>query len=264
MRVFEAWKLGQKGKDNGVLVVVVPDDRRMRIEVGYGLEGTLTDARAGRIIRERDDARVQVRPTTTAASPTAWPRSSRTLGRPRRAAPTSGASGSAQSAFDAFEEDLPPWPMRILLGAFIFGIIGLFTFIGVMTPGMGWFLYVFLIPFWAMFPIIILGVKGALVLLAVYVVGFPIAKLVVAQPPVVREGGARDEGEGQHDDRRHGHHVRRQQLLGGLVRRRLLGRRRQLRRRRSVRQLVTRPSFRRCARLRQSSPPRAATASAGS
>ena len=55
--------------------------------------------------------------------------------------------------------------MRILLGAFIFGIIGLFTFIGVMTPGVGWFLYLFLIPFWAMFPIVILGVKGALVVL---------------------------------------------------------------------------------------------------
>ena len=45
-RVFEQWKLGQKGKDNGVLVVVAPKDRKMRIEVGYGLEGTLTDAMA--------------------------------------------------------------------------------------------------------------------------------------------------------------------------------------------------------------------------
>ena len=45
-RVFEAWKLGQKGKDNGVLVVVVPKDRKMRIEVGYGLEGTLPDVAA--------------------------------------------------------------------------------------------------------------------------------------------------------------------------------------------------------------------------
>jgi uncharacterized protein len=51
VRVFEQWKLGQKGKDNGVLLVVVPQDRRMRIEVGYGLEGTLTDAHASRIIR---------------------------------------------------------------------------------------------------------------------------------------------------------------------------------------------------------------------
>ena len=52
VEVFEAWKLGQKDKDNGILIVVVPDDRRMRIEVGYGLEPTLTDAMAGRIIRQ--------------------------------------------------------------------------------------------------------------------------------------------------------------------------------------------------------------------
>jgi len=63
--------------------------------------------------------------------------------------------------------------MRILLGAFIFGIIGLFTIIGVLTPGMGWFLYLFLIPFWAMFPIVVVGVRGALVLFLAYVIGFP-------------------------------------------------------------------------------------------
>jgi uncharacterized protein len=51
-RTFRAWRLGQAGKDNGVLLVVAIDDRRMRIEVGYGLEGRLTDAAAGRIIRD--------------------------------------------------------------------------------------------------------------------------------------------------------------------------------------------------------------------
>lgn len=51
VRVFEKWKLGDKGKDNGVLIVVSKDDRRMRIETGYGAEGALTDAQAGRIIR---------------------------------------------------------------------------------------------------------------------------------------------------------------------------------------------------------------------
>ena len=52
VHVFEQWKLGQQGKDNGVLLVVVPGERRLRIEVGYGLEGTLTDIQAGRIIRD--------------------------------------------------------------------------------------------------------------------------------------------------------------------------------------------------------------------
>ncbi len=51
MRVAERWQIGSRGKDNGVLVVVARDDRRMRIEVGAGIEGGLTDAQAGRIIR---------------------------------------------------------------------------------------------------------------------------------------------------------------------------------------------------------------------
>jgi uncharacterized protein len=51
VRVFEAWKLGEKGKDNGILVVVALEDRKVRIETGYGNEGALTDAQAGRIVR---------------------------------------------------------------------------------------------------------------------------------------------------------------------------------------------------------------------
>ena len=51
MRVAESWKLGQKGIDNGVLLFIALQDRAMRIEVGYGLEATLTDAMTSRIIR---------------------------------------------------------------------------------------------------------------------------------------------------------------------------------------------------------------------
>lgn len=49
-RLFRAWELGQAGEDNGVLLVVARDDRRMRIEVGYGLEGLLTDLHSKLII----------------------------------------------------------------------------------------------------------------------------------------------------------------------------------------------------------------------
>ena len=52
MRVAEAWKLGSKGSDNGVLVTVAVEDREVRIEVGGGLEGGLTDVQPARIIRE--------------------------------------------------------------------------------------------------------------------------------------------------------------------------------------------------------------------
>ena len=51
-RVYDAWQVGRKKIDDGILLVVAKDDRRLRIEVGYGLEGAVTDLQAGRIIRE--------------------------------------------------------------------------------------------------------------------------------------------------------------------------------------------------------------------
>jgi uncharacterized protein len=50
LRVAEAWKIGRKRVDNGVILVVVKDDRKIRIEIGYGLEASLTDAVTSRII----------------------------------------------------------------------------------------------------------------------------------------------------------------------------------------------------------------------
>jgi uncharacterized protein len=52
IRVVDAWKLGSKQPDNGVLLLVARDERKIRIEVGQGLEGTLTDAYSKRIIDE--------------------------------------------------------------------------------------------------------------------------------------------------------------------------------------------------------------------
>jgi uncharacterized protein len=51
-RHFELWKLGQKGKDNGVLVVLAPKEHKIRIHVGYGLEGVLPDIWCGSIERQ--------------------------------------------------------------------------------------------------------------------------------------------------------------------------------------------------------------------
>lgn len=179
VEVFKEWKLGQKGKDNGVLVVVSPQDRRMRIEVGYGLEGVLPDGVAGSIIRDvmtprfkngdyngGIDAGVQAIITVLEGGQ-----------------PPQGAGGQATVTKKASGLNLDvvdiPITERILIGAFIFGIIGLFTVIGIVSPGVGWFLYFFLIPFWAMFPIIVVGTTGALYLLVGYLVIFPVAKLLI-------------------------------------------------------------------------------------
>lgn len=52
VRAFESFKLGRKGVDDGLLLVVAKDDRKVRIEVGYGLEGAIPDITAGRVIQE--------------------------------------------------------------------------------------------------------------------------------------------------------------------------------------------------------------------
>jgi uncharacterized protein len=158
----------------------------MRIEVGYGLEGTLTDVAAARIIRnvmtpafkagdyDRGvaDGVSAVVATLEGKAPGDW----------GDAVPAETKSRKPVDFFEASGPDLP-WYGRILLGCFIFGIIGLFTVIGVMTPGVGWFLYVFLIPFWAMFPIIVIGPKATVGLLAIYLLGYPVAKLWLKRQP---------------------------------------------------------------------------------
>ena len=174
-RVFETWKLGIKGKDNGVLVVIVPQNRKMRIEVGYGLEGTLTDVASSRIIRNVMTPRFKSGNYDQGVLDGVQAIIAKLEG--KAVVAERNDTKRPSNGFSPIKD----WPIRILLGAFVFGIIGLFTFIGVVTPGFGgWFLYVFLVPFWAMFPIAIVGSKVALVLLGIYVISFPSAKLLVA------------------------------------------------------------------------------------
>lgn len=52
IKLAEKWKVGYAGKDNGAIIILATEDRKVRIEVGYGLEGQIPDAVAGRIIDE--------------------------------------------------------------------------------------------------------------------------------------------------------------------------------------------------------------------
>lgn len=176
--VFKEWKLGQKGKDNGILVVVAPHDRRMRIEVGYGLEGAIPDSLAGSIIRNAMTPRFKSGDFDGGIDAGI---SAILMVLENGKAPDFGNNAEMKTKTSFFSGGAPDMPLteRILFGAFIFGIIGLFTVIGVLTPGVGWFLYFFLIPFWAMFPIVIVGTSGALVLLITYLIFYPIAKLLL-------------------------------------------------------------------------------------
>jgi uncharacterized protein len=179
VKVFESWKLGQKGKDNGVLVVVAPRERRMRIEVGYGLEGPLTDAHASRIIRDAMTPRFKAGDFDGGVEAGVAAIIARLTG-DESAAPPAPSQSKPQSFFDSGPADMPLHE-RILIGVFVFSIIGLFTVIGIATPGVGWFLYVFLIPFWAIFPMVVVGSTGAIWLLGIYLVGYPLAKLALSR-----------------------------------------------------------------------------------
>jgi len=50
VKLFEKWKIGKKGKDNGILILLAMEEKRIEIEVGYGLEGVIPDAQAGGIL----------------------------------------------------------------------------------------------------------------------------------------------------------------------------------------------------------------------
>ncbi len=185
VRIFESWKLGSRDKNNGVLIVVAPQEHRMRIEVGYGLEGTLTDVAAGRIVRNLMTPRfregnydVGVEAGATAIIQILDGRAPSTADADWAAPPARPASG--------FQVGPAPIPLaeRILISLFVFGIIGMFTFIGIVTPGgMGWFLYFFLIPFWSMFPLAIFGSHVALMIIGIYAALYPIARILVARTP---------------------------------------------------------------------------------
>jgi uncharacterized protein len=179
-RVFHAWALGQKGKDNGVLVVVAPHDRKMRIEVGYGLEATLPDAAAGRIVDNVMKPRFKAGDYERGISDGVTAVVAALEGRP---VPTAESTPP-----DRFEPVDMPWPARILGAVFIFGLLGLFTFGAIMVSGAtGWVLYVFLIPFWLTFPMALFGVPGGCVMLGVHLVGFPIVRARVARSEWYRE-----------------------------------------------------------------------------
>lgn len=168
LKVAEKWKLGTKNKDNGVLLFIAVDDHKMRIEVGQGLEGVLTDAQSNRIIRN------EIAPEFRRGDYDAGVK-----------AGIDGIVKAIAGEYKADEGDNASGELtlgeKILWGTFIFGVLGLFSVIALFSTGCaGWGLYMFLIPFWAIFPWVILG-PNAIGLLAVYLVGLPIAKLMIGE-----------------------------------------------------------------------------------
>jgi uncharacterized protein len=172
IKVARAWKLGRKGQNDGILILVAKDDHKARIEVGYGLEGTLPDALAGRIIRDEMVPRFRNNaygPGIIAAANAVIRVLNGTYSPPPDPVSRRG------DAADLGSGD------KILASLFVFGILSVFEFVGVIAPGVGWFLYFFLIPFWTAFPMALWGVRFGLGTLAAHLIAFPILKMLLPQ-----------------------------------------------------------------------------------
>lgn len=167
MRVAETWKLGGERADNGILVVIAREERLVRIEVGYGLEGALTDVEGGRIISG--------------------------LMTPRfRAGDFDGGVGAAIDAIAAKVRgepiELPEGRPRIALeggpsGLLTLALVALFglPFINaaLVTRGpAGWILYLMLAPFFFVVPTVFAGTLAGGIAALAWLLVFPILRAV--------------------------------------------------------------------------------------
>jgi uncharacterized protein len=169
MDVASAWKLGQRGKDNGVLLLIAREDRKVRIEVGRGLEGNLTDLACGRIIRGEILPRFK--------------RGDYDGGTRAGVRAIISAIGGSFTAAEAAPERRALW-MILFMALVFFLVVGLFTFVALFNKGfVSWFLYVFLLPFWGAFPVAMFGKSVGLTLLAIFALGFPLLKILITRTP---------------------------------------------------------------------------------
>jgi uncharacterized protein len=161
-RVAGTWKLGREGIDDGVLLLVAREERGLRLEVGYGLEGKIPDITGKRILDELVVPRFRDGdfPGGIAAGVDAVAtavQGGEPLPPPVPAAPGLVASLAGRSVVGA----------GLLLFFFPFAASALFT-----RGGAGWFQWLFLIPFLAIFPFAFLGRPG-LVVIVLWLVVFP-------------------------------------------------------------------------------------------
>jgi uncharacterized protein len=165
VRVFQTWKLGRKDVNDGVLFVVARQERRLRIEVGYGLEDRLTDARSRQIL---DDI---VRPHFRAGNFAAG----------IEAGVDAIVATVSRAPLPAPRRD---WKQQIgsVVGLIVFSlmfiiVMGTFSVVALLTPGSpGWFLYLFLTPFYGIFPSIVFPPYGGLIAAGSWLIGFPMLR----------------------------------------------------------------------------------------
>jgi uncharacterized protein len=183
LRVAETWKLGREKQDDGALLLIAKNDRKMRIEAGYGLEPVLSDVMSRRVLDQI------LRPSFRAGD----------------------FDGGVERAVDAIDglirgtSTLPPpspgdmqtdFPPRIF-GAFWLLFLVPFVFVVIGTNPFQWFLYLFLIPFVAIGSVTTLGADAGPFGVGLWLVAAPIAWYFIGRKrkrQKRRRGGRRSRG----------------------------------------------------------------------
>lgn len=169
LRVAETWKIGRRGVDDGVLLLVARAERELRLEVGYGLEAALTDALSRRILAER------VAPMFRAGRFAAG--LERAVDAVRAAARGERMPASPPAALAATEV---PLGARVTAAAIFALVIGAFSLVALLGPhGFSWVLGLFLVPFYALFPAAIVHPRAGIVSGLGWLVGFPLARVLL-------------------------------------------------------------------------------------
>ncbi|XDD46059.1 YgcG family protein [Leptospira sp. WS39.C2] len=189
IRVAEAWKLGQKGKDNGVLLLIAKDDRKLKIEVGYGLEGNLTDILCRHIIENEIKPYFKKGEFDKGIQNGVNRIMSAIEGEYQMPVPKDYSHLGPLSFLGelSYGSEHMPIGLKIFLSIFIVVVLGIFTYFATITPYIGWFVYFFLFPFWTLFPTAIHGANVGSAVFLTYAIGIGLYKLYLLITPQGRK-----------------------------------------------------------------------------
>jgi uncharacterized protein len=174
LKVARTWALGRKGQNDGILFLIAKSDRKLRIEVGHGLEGTIPDALAGRIINNEVTPRFRSGDFDGGV-----------------VAGVDAIIQASQGAYTPTEHTDTLWTnfaANLVIGTILFFTFGACEGARMITPGVGWFLYFALTSSWAYLVVASIGSINffSFIITMLQLVAFPIIKFVLPRTPFGR------------------------------------------------------------------------------
>lgn len=177
LQVAETWELGRGAFDDGALLLIARDERKMRLEIGYGLEPVLTDALCRRILDEILRPHFRAGEFDDGVDAAVEAIVMVVKGEGELPPPARGRT-------DQLTRDKPSLDLEFLLGMIPLGV---FSLIALATPGcVSWVFYFVLMPFWVAFPLATLGRPFGLIPIVLWIVGFPLLWRLLHRTPAGR------------------------------------------------------------------------------